>query len=408
VKRARYQEGCLTRSKRKSGAVWEYRFRERRPDGKKKMRCVVVGTVAKLKTEAAARRQLEVLRANVNREVIDTGSPILTTFKSLVEHYRQNEMGMDNHDKKSYSTKKRNVSYLGKWILPRWGEYRLGDIKAVAVEDWLDELVNDYGKNKGRSLAGGTKVKIRNIMSAIFRHGMRHEFLSRVEEANPMKYVRQGGKRQSIPVVLEIEQFRELFAALQQRERTMVLLDCGSGLRRGELIGLLWSDIDFAKKQMNVTRSVVEMVAGRVKTEASRKAVPLDDFMVEELLAWHSITPYKKPEDWVFASDSPRAGLKRGKQPYWPSTIMRHFIQPVAKKLGIGNINWHTFRHTYSTLLGANGEDPKVVQELLRHSSIKITMDIYTQAVTPSKRKAQSRVVELIAPKRKALPVAPA
>lgn len=56
---------------------------------------------------------------------------------------------------------------------------------------------------------------------------------------------------------------------------------------------------------------------------------------------------------------------------------MRHFIQPVAKQLGIGNISWHTFRHTYSTLLHANGEDPKVVQELLRHSSIKVTMDVY-------------------------------
>jgi integrase len=79
---------------------------------------------------------------------------------------------------------------------------------------------------------------------------------------------------------------------------------------------------------------------------------------------------------------------------------MRHFIQPIARKLGIGDINWHTFRHTYSTLLQNNGEDPKVVQELLRHSSIKVTMDIYTQAVTAAKRKAQSKVVEMIAPKK--------
>ena len=187
-------------------------------------------------------------------------------------------------------------------------------------------------------------------MSAIFRHGMRYEFLPRVEEANPMKYVRQSGKRQGIPVVLEVEQFQQLFAALEQRERTMVLLDCGSGLRRGELIGLQWADIDFAKKQMNVFRSVVEMVEGNVKTEASRKAVPLDDFMIEELLAWYNITPYKKPEDWVFASDSPRAGAKRGKQPYWPSTIMRHFIQPAATKLGIRQ---HELAHLPSYLLNA-------------------------------------------------------
>jgi integrase len=113
-----------------------------------------------------------------------------------------------------------------------------------------------------------------------------------------------------------------------------------------------------------------------VKTEASQKTVPLDDFMIEELLAGYGITPYQKPEDRVFASDSHRAGAKRGKQPCWPMTSMRMFIKPVAKRLGMGNISWHTFRHTYSNLLQANGEDPKVVQELLRHSSIKITMDI--------------------------------
>jgi integrase len=409
LRRARYQEGCLTRSKRKSGDVWEFRFRERQPDGSRKMRCMVIGPVARYRTRTAALHQVEVLRANVNREVIDPKTPIITSFKLLAGHYRTTEMRMDNHDKKAYSTKRRNQSCLDKWILPRWGDYRPGEIKSVAVEEWLDSLVHDYRKNKQATpLANGTKVKIRNLMSAIFRHGMRYEFLFRVEEANPMKYVRQSGKRQDIPVVLEVEQFQQLFAALEQRERTMVLLDCGSGLRRGELIGLQWADIDFAKKQMNVFRSVVEMVEGNVKTEASRKAVPLDDFMIEELLAWYNITPYKKPEDWVFASDSPRAGAKRGKQPYWPSTIMRHFIQPVATKLGIRHMNWHTFRHTYSTLLHGNGEDPKVVQELLRHSSIKVTMDIYTQAITGTKRKAQSRVIELIAPKKKAEAVAPA
>jgi integrase len=363
------------------------------------MRCIVVGTVAATKTRAAALQHIEVLRANVNREIIETGSPTITTFKSLIEHYRDREMRMDNHDKKAYSTKNRNESYLRKWIVPRWGEYRPSDIKSVAVEEWLDSLVHDAGNKKGKPLAGGTKVKIRNIMSAIFRHGMRHELLPRVEATNPMKYVRQSGKRQSIPVVLEVEQFQSLFGALQQRERTMVLVDCGSGLRCGELIGLQWRDIDFARKQMSVTRSVVEMVTGKVKTEASQKTVPLDDFMIEELLAWYRITPYQKPEDWVFASDSPRAGARRGKQPYWPMTIMRMFIKPVAKRLGIGNISWHTFRHTYSCLLHANGEDPKVVQELLRHSSIKVTMDIYTQAVTSAKRKAQSRVVQMIVPK---------
>jgi len=76
---------------------------------------------------------------------------------------------------------------------------------------------------------------------------------------------------------------------------------------------------------------------------------------------------------------------------------MSYHIQPAAKRVGITkHIGWHTFRHTYTTLLHANGEDVKVVQELLRHGSAKITMDVYAQAVTSAKRKAQGRVVAML------------
>jgi integrase len=76
---------------------------------------------------------------------------------------------------------------------------------------------------------------------------------------------------------------------------------------------------------------------------------------------------------------------------------MRYYIQPVVKRLGINKrVGWHTFRRTYTTLLHANGEDVKVVQELLRHSSSRITMDVYAQAQTPAKRAAQQKVVEMV------------
>jgi hypothetical protein len=76
---------------------------------------------------------------------------------------------------------------------------------------------------------------------------------------------------------------------------------------------------------------------------------------------------------------------KRGIEPLWLSTIMRYYIQPVVKRLGIKKrVTWHTFRRTYTTLLHANGEDVKVVQELLRHNSSRITMDIYAQAQMPA------------------------
>src|SRR5215470_12093580 len=83
-----------------------------------------------------------------------------------------------------------------------------------------------------------------------------------------------------------------------------------------------------------------------------------------------------------------------------PSTLRRH-VRPAAKRCGINKrIGWHTFRHSYATHLKANGEDVKVVQESLRHANSRVTLDTYTQALTPAKREAQTKVVRMIMPKR--------
>ena len=65
-----------------------------------------------------------------------------------------------------------------------------------------------------------------------------------------------------------------------------------------------------------------------------------------------------------------------------------------------GNVGWHTLRHRFGTLMKANGEDIKTIQELLRHANYKVTADTYTQAVIPTKRAAQSKLVKMILPAR--------
>ena len=121
--------------------------------------------------------------------------------------------------------------------------------------------------------------------------------------------------------------------------------------------------------------------------------------MVSDLLAWYREAPYKSEDSYLFATDAKRAGEKRGKQPLWPNKVMDCWIRPVAQAAGITKrLGWHTFRHTFSTLLKANGEDVKVVQELLRHASYKVTMDTYTQAIGSDKRLAQSRVIQMLMP----------
>ncbi|HVH70969.1 MAG TPA: tyrosine-type recombinase/integrase [Candidatus Dormibacteraeota bacterium] len=94
----------------------------------------------------------------------------------------------------------------------------------------------------------------------------------------------------------------------------------------------------------------------------------------------------------VFAS-----GRSRGRKPYWGQAILRKYVRPVAEKVGIQKcIGWHTFRHTYSTLLRTVGTEFKAMQELLRHSTLRSTLDVYTQAITPAKHAAQAAVLSLI------------
>jgi integrase len=137
--------------------------------------------------------------------------------------------------------------------------------------------------------------------------------------------------------------------------------------------------------------------ASDCKTEALQKPVPLDSFLAQELLTWRSCCPYHQDDDWIFASP-----LTKGLQPYWLENLMKRGIRPAAKRAEITkHISWHTFRRTFSTLRKANGEDIKTVQELLRHANSRITLYIYTQAVTPAKRAAQTKVVEMIVRKPK-------
>jgi integrase len=174
----------------------------------------------------------------------------------------------------------------------------------------------------------------------------------------------------------------------------MVLLDVTTGLRRSELLALKWSDVDFLTLELNVVRSIYLRMVGNCKTEASRKPVPLDIQVAADLWLWKEASAYSKSYDWILASPH-----TQGRFPYWPDALLLKIIQPAAFRAGIKKrIGWHTFRHSYSSLLVGNGENVKVVQELMRHASSRFTLDVYSQERKSAKRHAQQRVVQMILP----------
>jgi len=409
MRKARKQNGSLYMDVNGSKTpVWMFSWQHVLPTGRRVRRKRQVGTLDQYKTEAAAERAVRSWRLAINSNQAHAFSGI--TMKDLIEHFRLKELAGNGEDRRAWSTRHRYECYLKSWIEPRWGKEELATIKTPIVEEWLEQLIplerkhhklksGQAAKRDFKPLAPATKAKIRNLMSVLFNHAIRWEFTDR----NPIRGltrgsgVRQSSKREKVPDILEVAEMQAIVAELQLRERVLLFLDMTTGLRRGELAGLKWQDIDFENMQIDVNRSVVSQVVGRCKTEASQKPVPMDGCTAQLLQSWLQATPYRNPEDWVFASNSSRAGEKRGKQPLWLQTIMRYHIQPVVERLGITKrVSWHTFRRTFATLLKANGEDIKVVQELLRHGSSRVTMDIYAQAQMPAKRAAQQKVVEMV------------
>ena len=153
-----------------------------------------------------------------------------------------------------------------------------------------------------------------------------------------------------------------------------------------------WSDVDFGTGTINLSRSIIHRHLGEMKTEASQKPVPLDGALAASLREWGTLALYRPPEDRVFAS-----ARRKGKLPYWPETPLKHFVQPAARRVGITKQRgWRTFRRTLATLLKGAVEVLNTMQGLTRHANSRMTLDVYAQALSPAKRAAHLKVVELI------------
>jgi integrase len=368
----RYQEGSIDRVARAKGPdVWVYRWRELQEDGTRPQRKRTIGDVKRFPKKADVKREVENLRSEINAQQERVGK---TTVADAWGHFQLHELRDPDVDR-SPTTVKSYLDYFKVQILPHWKDVPLDEVKFVAVEKWLRSL----------DLANGTKAKIRNHMSALFSHCIRHELYDKL---NPIASVRQSAVRQRDPDYLTLEEMTGIVAGIESPVvRVMVATAAASALRRSEIRGLRWADLDFDKLWFNLSRGLVHKDETKLKTKASRKGVPMMPELAEMLQVWRTQTPYPTDNDWVFASP-----FTEGERPYWPDSVLNNHVRPAATAARITKtIGWHTFRHSVGSHLGQSGENVKVVQELLRHASSRITQDVYQQADQRAKRTALGR-----------------
>jgi integrase len=377
-KRARYQFGHLRRKTRKRGPdVWVWERSCPGPGRQRKREAVIIGNVAEYPTEAMAWRAAESFRlaANDQRRSVDI------LFGTLVDRYVREKLP------KRHSTASKYRSWITHHIKPKWEDVTIKKVKPLLVEEWLAHL----------ALAPKSKGHVRSIMHILFTWAMKWEYID-IERMNPMSLVRVEGssKRLRQPRILSVGEFRLLLEYLEEPIRTMCCVAACLGLRASELVGLQWNDFDWENLEVHIQRGVVVGRVDEVKTTSSNRRLPVHPYLADLLRDYKANTaPNACDSDWLFPSPY---GTGR---PRWPWTIQRDHLLPAGIRAGLGPIGWHSFRHSYSTLLRSLQVDLKVQQELLRHSDIRTTMNIYTRAVPDAMREANGKVVEMVLPMRK-------
>jgi integrase len=245
-------------------------------------------------------------------------TPAVPKVEALVNLYRAERMPVRASTVRGYEL------WLKNYIIPRWGNDEITQVKARPVERWLGTL----------DLAPKSKVHIRGLLHLLWDFAMYSEVVP--TERNPMELVKI--KDASKPVhktrSLTLEQFHALLEQLgaDASWRTLLLLAVSFGLRISEVLGLKWRDVDWLGKTLSIERAVVKQICDDVKSSHSARKMVCADELLDVLKCWRQITQFSAPEDWVFASP-----YKLGKQPL-SYTFVWESLRDAARQANVGHV----------------------------------------------------------------------
>ncbi len=281
-------------------------------------------------------------------------------------------------------------------ISPALGKLHVSSINKLMVQ----RLLNNMSKN---GLSANTLAKTKAILYSIFKEAMENRMIS----YNPCENITIRRDKTERRVLSLNEQKLFLETIHKSRYEMLCILGLSTGLRIGELSGLRWSDIDFDAKTLTVERTYVYLhdvknhqmtdVFHSPKTKNSCRTIRLLDSTLT-LLAQHKTAQEKEKavmgdewcpvadgEDLVFTTKT--GGPVRGLN---VAETLNNYVKKINKKEELlaarehrepvifERITPHTLRHTFATRAFESGIPPKVVQQILGHSSLEMTMDLYT------------------------------
>lgn len=284
-------------------------------------------------------------------------------------------------------------------VIPRIGGIQLRNLTPLRVSALYTELLRD-GRRDGRGgLAPKTVRNIHLMLHKALADAHRWELIAR----NPAEQVTPPGNGKDTSngelrtwTAAELRCF--LDSMRNKKHFAAMYLTAMTGMRRGEVLGLRWRDVHFRESTISITQTLIsvayEIRISKPKTQRSRRSISIDRSTME-VLDQHRERTIAEAEYPGAGEGDPLVFCKPDGSPYHPDWFRQVFERQVAR-LDIPKIRYHDLRHTYATLALRAGVHPKIVSERLGHSSVAVTLDVYSHAVPDIQAEAADTVARLI------------
>lgn len=291
-------------------------------------------------------------------------------------------------------------------IKPQIGHIPLKDIRP----DHIQKLYNDKFKN-GRidgsgGLSAGSIKRMHNLLHGALNQAMKNGLVIRnVSDATTLP------KQEKKPIrILSIDEHSNFLKALEgERLRALFMLELGTGARLGEILAVRWKDINLDEGSMYVKQSIrrvktddpgpakTKLIFQTPKTEAGERIIPLPDQIVTELREHSDRQLREKQIAGELYEDYELVFCTELGMPIDPRNLRKIFYR-ISEKAGISGVTFHALRHSYATRLLEANEHPKVVQEILGHSDIAMTLNTYSHVMPEIKKAAAKKINFLFEP----------
>ena len=291
-------------------------------------------------------------------------------------------------------------SIINLHIKPELGKTLISKLKADQIQAFYNKLLKE-GRLDGKGGLSTSMVKhTHTIINQALKKAQATGLINRnvAQETEPPKVKNKEAKaftEEQLQIFIEEAKDDRLYVAF--------VLSVTTGVRRGELLGLKWDCVNFDNKTIAIKRQLIPHKVGLIlketlKSKKSKRTITLTDDAVRELLAHKECQDQeKKLQAGIGYEDSDLVFAKVDGTFIEPRSFTKRF-QRIASRAGLSKTTLHQLRHTHASLLMAQGIHQKVVQERLGHSSVAITMDLYSHLSEKLERQASSSLNGLIKP----------